>query len=149
MISLSVGEIKLEECRNCGGIWLDDTELDYLAQFAELPHNLLHRYPTEEWSKTNPRGHRTCPVCEGEPTLVHVPYLDVPVEMCRSCHGFWFEHGVLNRVIRAKRSPERLSKEHQQEWRCPYCENVAVAGSDTCSGCGAPRPKSGFTGKLG
>ncbi len=148
MVELSVGSTDLEECRNCGGVWLDDKEIDTLVKLAELPHNLLNRYPTEERSKVYPRGERPCPVCEGGPTLVNVPYLDVPVEMCRTCHGFWLEHGVLRRVIQAKRSPDRLSKAHQQEWRCPYCETVAKGGSDTCSGCGAPRPKSGFTGKL-
>lgn len=148
MVKLSAAGVELEECRNCGGFWLDDKEIDALAKVAELPHNLLHRYPTEAHSKVNARGQRPCPVCDGS-TLVNVPYLEVPVEMCRSCHGFWLEQGVLNRVLKAKHSPQRLSKEHLQEWRCPYCEAVAQGGSDTCSGCGAPRPKSGFTGKLG
>ena len=77
-----------------------------------------------------------------------VPYLGVPVEMCKQCHGFWLEHGVPRRVLKAKRSPRRLMKSHKKEWRCPYCEQVAPGGEDVCDNCGAPRPKSGFTGKL-
>lgn len=147
MLRLSVGSSDIEECRNCGGFWLDDKEIDKIAKIPELPHNLLSRYPTELQPKTHAPGHRSCPVCP-EAKLVNVPYLGVPVEMCRACHGFWLEHGALRRVIRAKHSPDRLSQAHQQKWRCPYCESVAQGGSDVCDGCGAPRPKSGFTGKL-
>ena len=147
MLGLTVGSSDIEECRNCGGFWLDDKEIDRIAKIAELPHNLLSRYPTEQQAKKHAPGDRTCPVCT-EAKLVNVPYLGVPVEMCRTCHGFWLEHGTLRRVIRAKHSPDRLSHAHQQKWRCPYCETVAQGGSDVCDGCGAPRPKSGFTGKL-
>lgn len=147
MLNLTVGSSDIEECRNCGGFWLDDKEIDRIAKIAELPHNLLSRYPTELEAKKFAPGQRSCPVCP-DAKLVNVPYLGVPVEMCRACHGFWLEHGALRRVIRAKHSPDRLSQAHQQKWRCPYCETVAQGGSDVCDGCGAPRPKSGFTGKL-
>lgn len=147
MITLTVGETPIEECRNCGGLWLDDQEIEILAATARLPHNLLSRYPTGEHPPQNPPGHWPCPACQNS-TLVNVPYLDVPVEMCRECRGFWLPHGVLRKVLRAKRSPRRLMASHKKEWRCPYCEQVAAAGSDVCANCGAPRPKSGFTGKL-
>ena len=147
MMTLSVGEIEIEECRNCGGFWLDDQEIEVLARTARLPHNLLNRYPTGEHSMEHLPGERPCPVCD-ESVLVSVPYLGVPVEMCKQCHGFWLEHGVPRRVLKAKRSPRRLMKSHKKEWRCPYCEQVAAGGADVCGNCGAPRPKSGFTGKL-
>ena len=147
MMTLGVGEIEIDECRNCGGFWLDDQEIEVLARTARLPHNLLNRYPTGEHSLKHLPGERPCPVCDGS-LLVSVPYLGVPVEMCKQCHGFWLEHGVPRRVLKAKRSPRRLMKSHKKEWRCPYCEQVAPGGEDVCDNCGAPRPKSGFTGKL-
>lgn len=147
MITLMVGSIEIDECRNCGGIWLDDQEIEVLARTGRLPHNLLNRYPVGENAIQNLPGERSCPVCD-DSELVGVPYLAVPVEMCKKCHGFWLEHGVLRRVLKAKRSPKRLMKAHKKEWRCPYCEQVAGGGMDVCTNCGAPRPKSGFTGKL-
>ena len=146
MIQLTVGETVLDECRNCGGFWCDDKEIDELAKLVRIPHNLVNRYPTKDASSKHLPGERSCPNCQDE-TLIGVPYLDVAVEMCRECHGFWIEHGVLQRVLNAKRSPRRLLKAHKKEWRCPYCETVSQGG-DICTGCGAPRPKSGFTGKL-
>ena len=147
MITLMVGSIEIDECRNCGGIWLDDQEIEVLARTGRLPHNLLNRYPVGENAIQNLPGERSCPVCD-DSELVGVPYLAVPVEMCKKCHGFWLKHGVLRRVLKAKRSPKRLMKAHKKEWRCPYCEQVAGGGMDVCTNCGAPRPKSGFTGKL-
>lgn len=147
MMTLKVGSTEIDECRNCGGIWLDDQEIETLARTARLPHNLLNRYPVGEHSMQNLPGERPCPACDNS-RLVSVPYLGVPVEMCRECHGFWLEHGVLKRVLKAKRSPRRLMKSHKQQWRCPYCEQIAQGGADVCNSCGAPRPKSGFTGKL-
>jgi Zn-finger nucleic acid-binding protein len=146
MIKLMVGQVEIDECRNCGGVWCDDKEIDELAKMIRLPHNLLNRYPTEEAPSTKLPGDRNCPVCRKE--LVVVPYLGVPIEMCRECHGFWMDHGVLRRVLNAKRSPKRLLTSHKKDWRCPYCEQVSAGGSDVCLSCGAPRPKSGFTGKL-
>ena len=148
MVSLQVGKTEIDECRDCGGMWLDDKEIDELAKMPRLPHNLLNRYPSQEASIKHLPGDRPCPKCLGAAKLVSVPYLDVPVEMCRSCHGFWIEHGVLRRVLKAKRSPRRHLKSHRQQWRCPYCEQIAEGGSDVCLNCGGPRPKSGFTGKL-
>ncbi len=147
MIALQVGSTQIEECRNCGGVWLDHKELDELAKLTRLPHNLLSRYPMEEAPIQHLAGERPCPKCAVK--LVGVPYLGVPVEMCGTCHGFWVEHGSLGPVLKAKRSPKRLLKAHKQDWRCPYCQKVAVGGEDACAHCGAPRPKSGFTGKLG
>lgn len=149
MVMLMVGGVEVDECRNCGGVWLDEHELDTLARLASLPGNLLHRYPTEENATRHRAGTRTCPACQAEEKLVVVPYLDVPVEMCKACSGFWFDHGALARVLRAKRSPKQLLKGHKTEWRCPYCEGVVPGGRDVCERCGAPRPSSGFTGKLG
>ena len=146
MVQLTVGDITLDECRNCGGIWCDDKEIDGLARMIRLPHNLFNRYPVEEHSSTKLPGERDCPSCKQRLTVV--PYLGVPLEMCQKCHGFWLDYGVLKRVLQAKRSPARLLKSHKQEWRCPYCEGIAAGGSDVCRNCGAPRPKSGFTGKL-
>jgi Zn-finger nucleic acid-binding protein len=147
MVGLMVGQIQIEECRNCGGLWLDDQEIEVLARTGRLPHNLLNRYPVSEHPLQHLPGERSCPVCD-KSDLVGVPYLGVPVEMCKGCHGFWLEHGSLRRVLKAKRSPKRLMKAHKKEWRCPYCEQVASGGADVCTNCGAPRPKSGFTGKL-
>lgn len=146
MIQLTIGDTVLDECRNCGGIWCDDKEIDELARLVRVPHNLVNRYPVDEAPTKFLPGERDCPKCDEE-KLVAVPYLGVPIEMCRECHGFWIGHGLLKRVLNAKRSPKRLLKNHKADWRCPYCDNVSPGG-DICHGCGAPRPKSGFTGKL-
>ena len=129
----------------CGGVWCDDKEIDELAKMVRIPHNLVNRYPTEEAPTQSLPGERECPKCHEK--LDGVPYLGIPIEMCRKCHGFWLGHGLLRKVLNAKRSPKRLLKSHKRDWRCPYCENVSPGG-DICNGCGAPRPKSGFTGKL-
>lgn len=148
MITLQVGTTEIDECRDCGGMWLDDKEIDELAKMPRLPHNLLNRYPSHVATAKHLPGDRPCPKCVGKVTLVSVPYLDVPIEMCRECHGFWVEHGMLRQVLKAKRSPRRHLKSHRQQWRCPYCEQISEGGSDVCGNCGGPRPKSGFTGKL-
>ena len=145
MIQLNVGDTVVDECRNCGGVWCDDKEIDELAKMVRIPHNLVNRYPTEEAPTQSLPGERECPKCHEK--LDGVPYLGIPIEMCRKCHGFWLGHGLLRKVLNAKRSPKRLLKSHKRDWRCPYCENVSPGG-DICNGCGAPRPKSGFTGKL-
>lgn len=149
MIKLRIGGIELDECRNCGGIWCDDKEIDALAKMVSLPHNLLNRYPTETVPVEFLPGERSCPQCEDQ-KLAGMPYLGVPVEMCEECHGFFIEHGSLRRVLKAKRSPKRLLKKSKKaaEWRCPYCERIASGEEDICQNCGAPKPRTGFTGKL-
>lgn len=123
---LNVSGVEIDECKTCGGIWLDDTEIDQLSRLPSVPPELLQTYPTNPHAPMFPEGQRICPRCEV--TLQVVPFGRVRVDACPRCRGTYLDHGELKAVLSAAHEPRV----------CRHCQRPNPPGAALCSGCGAP-----------
>ena len=105
-------ELVLDDCRRCGGIWFDQSEIPQLKKaklqaltarvvlrdtahvmkchscFAGMPVD-SPRCPACSWKRV-----LACPTCGGE--LAHHDRFDI--DACRSCKGAWFDNVELARI---------------------------------------------------
>jgi Zn-finger nucleic acid-binding protein len=83
MSPTGVGHVELDMCMNCGGIWLDDEELDALV------------------------GTMRCPKCGVE---MHVKELrGVEYDKCPSCGSVWLDRGELGTLV--EREPTSVDRQ--------------------------------------
>jgi Zn-finger nucleic acid-binding protein len=102
------GELVLDSCRRCGGIWFELGEVQRLKRFR--PQTLWDRVGLRDepfrmqchgCHVPMDRNAATCPTCEWRNT-VDCPVCDRPMEAqtheglrldtCRNCKGVWFDH---------------------------------------------------------
>ncbi len=97
--TLRHGEVAVDYCAECGGIWFDGGELErVLGTGVRLSEHLDGR-PSRSSSRTCPNGHG--------PMRLHTATADrrVVADACPACHGVWVDRGELRRVH--ARSPAR------------------------------------------
>lgn len=91
------GNVLLDECPVCQGIWLDKGELEALADKThELPARLL-KPRSKTALRVRPEGTRPCPRCSRllQGQLVR----GVRLDLCPDCRGLWLDQGELNQLL--------------------------------------------------
>lgn len=107
-LSRGGGELVLDACPRCGGIWFELGEVQRLR--AHPPAQLwtriqrrteMHRSPCHGCHVIMDRNAATCPAC-GSPNEVDCPSCHRPLraetheglrlDVCRQCKGVWFDH---------------------------------------------------------
>jgi Zn-finger nucleic acid-binding protein len=98
MITLELGDVEVDHCTNCGGIWLDAGELETLLDDPARAQRLLASF--RETGAPKELG-RKCPICDrkmakvavgrGEPVLL--------IDKCRRSDGLWFDKGELQDIL--------------------------------------------------
>ena len=92
-------DTRTEQCSQCGGIWLDQEELEHLKdadtdiRWMELD---LWKEAREVSGSISPRR---CPYGHGP--LVTLAYGDsgLLVDVCRRCGGIWLDTGELEKIL--------------------------------------------------
>ena len=95
-----VGEVDLQECAGCHGLWLDGGSVEHVVRTAESQTAVLHRFPSTsaEWA-VEPVRYRRCPVCaELMNRRNFARSSGVVVDVCKA-HGTWFDAEELTRVV--------------------------------------------------
>ena len=87
------GSVALDVCPNCRGTWFDAGELDQLdgSVWANVEHQAFR-----EVAPDHPRA--ACPRCEIPLEAVAPAEVEVTVDRCPACHGFWLDAGELDRM---------------------------------------------------
>lgn len=97
MLVLELHQIEIDHCQGCGGIWLDEGELELLLGNASEKEKLLESFSADF---KNPEKKRRCPACSKKMNKVLVGKNNrVLLDKCRKNHGFWFDSGELNEVL--------------------------------------------------
>jgi membrane associated rhomboid family serine protease/Zn-finger nucleic acid-binding protein len=91
-----IGDVELDLCFDCGGIWLDAGEAEQVLQRDLLPYS-LQAPPARDASRLQcSHGERCCPHCEAQ--MRSVDMAGGLVEGCDHCNGIWLEQGELGRL---------------------------------------------------
>jgi Zn-finger nucleic acid-binding protein len=129
-------DIELDQCRYCGGTWLDGGELEKLSKVRNVPKRFILPLAYDVTLKKVPEGDRTCPRCE---TIMKVfQSKGAFIDLCTQCQGIWFDRYELGRV---------LGKDVPSDDKKQVIENFASEGPVTAGTAGAAlNPYSGVAG---
>jgi Zn-finger nucleic acid-binding protein len=97
MVVLELDKIEIDHCINCGGIWLDEGELELLLETEEERNRLkdLFKEARSVKEKSYP-----CPRCGKRMNKVFVgEERKVIIDKCKKNHGLWFDQGELQKVV--------------------------------------------------
>lgn len=103
MIVLEWDQVELDHCTQCRGIWLDAGELELLLEAKNKKDNLLNSF--EPCSSGTLK--RRCPICSRK--MEKVSCHETEIDRCTEGHGFWFDLGELDQVLRFFGSEKKIS----------------------------------------
>ncbi len=99
LAEIQVGDVQtvVDQCRTCGGIWFDRTELEAIMDLAVK--NLSIPSGAEDTK-------RTCPRDFEKMVTFRYPQTDVMVDMCSRCDGLWLDGGELTEIRKVRNQLE-------------------------------------------
>ncbi|MBN1506687.1 MAG: zf-TFIIB domain-containing protein [Sedimentisphaerales bacterium] len=98
MITLELGDVEVDHCTNCGGIWLDSGELELLLDHPAQAQRLLGSF--QETAVPTEQG-RKCPICDRKMAKVSVGQgaPSLLIDKCPRSDGLWFDKGELQDIL--------------------------------------------------
>ncbi|MHB0958415.1 MAG: zf-TFIIB domain-containing protein [Pirellulaceae bacterium] len=113
MIIVEFGNIELDTCLSCRGLWFDAQELEQLFERAGVPERIcelelqLNRLP-----HAGPR--RNCPRCRSRLEPVRAPSLsgETILDECPRGDGLWFDQGELESLLSALLGEDTVALEN-------------------------------------
>ena len=97
MVVLEEGEVEVDHCVGCGGIWLDGGELELLLDDAGAKDRILFSFEADPGIRG---GRRKCPLCSKKMERVWcVRGKKLLIDRCPEHHGLWFDRGELQAVL--------------------------------------------------
>ena len=95
-------DIEIEKCQTCGGIWLDDNELERIQSTSERDYSdSINRAPdlaAQAYAMAMQQSKPTvcCPGCgNAMERIEHAGCSQIMVDTCPSCSGVWLDDGEL------------------------------------------------------
>ena len=112
LAKVMVGDIELDKCHLCDGIWCDRGELERIrdAQVTGVEEELEARYgnPTVERGETD--GYMKCPRCGGRLQGITYTYVrPVKIDRCEACLGFWLDDRELDSITGEKKAIDQAA----------------------------------------
>jgi Zn-finger nucleic acid-binding protein len=96
MAVIEVSDVEIDWCASCGGIWLDEGELELLSGEKDTSN------PVNKALKTGQgrTGNKNCPVCAKKMNSTELPVVPpVEVDVCPLRHGIWLDKGELEKIM--------------------------------------------------
>ncbi len=102
LASSRIGDLEMQACQACGGLWLDRAMFEQLGTSRERQGAVLGALPspTEPPTATlEPVRYRPCPACAQRMNRVnYAKRSGVVLDVCKA-HGIWFDQDELRRVL--------------------------------------------------
>ena len=95
----TVGGIEVDLCPACGGLWLDQGEIEKIGQTARNEIDGLRRALTGGEQAGLSDAITECPRCSG--ALAEVRLGRVLIDYCRVCKGVFLDKGELDAALSA------------------------------------------------
>jgi len=95
-----VGDVEVDLCPSCGGLWLDQGEIERIGRGKPEEMSKLAKALTGS-TQPDPASDTTtnCPACPGG--LKEVVLGPVHVDYCTKCHGVFLDRGELDQAVAA------------------------------------------------
>ncbi len=103
--SVYEGGVEVDRCLNCGGIWLDYSELeaiqdlrknDYSEELASIPNYFNQSY---EMALAKNEAVFSCPCCQKEMDKREYAYCSqIMIDVCPSCRGVWLHEDEIREL---------------------------------------------------
>ncbi len=97
-----VGELEVQGCQACGGLWLDRAMFERLGASRECQGSVLGALPGPTAPSTGALEavqYRPCPACAQRMNRVnYAKRSGVVIDVCKA-HGLWFDQDELRRVL--------------------------------------------------
>ena len=95
-----IGDVEVDLCPSCGGLWLDHGEIERLGRgktedLTRLRTALVGAQAPEPASETT----TSCPACPGSLNVVVLGPINI--EYCGKCHGIFLDRGELDQAVKA------------------------------------------------
>lgn len=94
-----VGDIEVDLCPSCGGLWLDRGEIERLAKVPRPEVDELRKVLTGGAQAGFSDTPSACPACPGKLTEARVG--KVLVDVCNQCRGVFLDKGELDAALTA------------------------------------------------
>jgi Zn-finger nucleic acid-binding protein len=93
MIILEYQETEIDYCLSCGGIWLDQGELEWLLKWEKRKLDLS---AVSHFTKSK----RRCPRCRKKMVKGDFPDTTIEVDICRRDGGMWLDQGEILQIAK-------------------------------------------------
>lgn len=100
LVLVRVGNVEVDQCDTCHGIWFDSGELAKIVGAKDveaLRTRAAANKDDEKKRKADDEKRASCPRCRGEGKLVQIVSLtsDIHIDTCAVCGGEWLDGGEL------------------------------------------------------
>lgn len=135
--SMTTQGVIVDFCPDCSGIWLDRGEV---FEFSDNPGRLQRAL--DDASLSGETHDRPCPRCSDRLTSITFLEDDLWVDFCRSCRGFWFDEGELERAVAADPATFVLQMDPTAKFEADWATAAPTSGtgarSETTDASGQP-----------
>ncbi|MFM2295615.1 MAG: hypothetical protein RLZZ350_2028 [Verrucomicrobiota bacterium] len=105
LLRFKTGNVVLDACHHCGGLWFDAGELAKVNREQPDPDELIADFPHRAETRVAENSARPCPRCVTA-TLTQKLYSlgsGVIMDCCPDCRGLWLDRGELEKIREALR----------------------------------------------
>ena len=112
MVEKDCGDVKIDVCKGCNGLWFDWSELSMLEEKNEKVNKVLEDVLNSPRVSDANRGPIKCPKC-GINMHIHKyrSSKEVNVDECYRCGGFFLDSGELKAI-----RDTHMNKQEQEEY---------------------------------
>lgn len=113
LLPVRAGDVEVDQCDSCHGIWFDSGELAKIVSASDvdaLRRRAAHTKELEEKRRRADQQRASCPRCRGEGKLVQIASLtsDIHIDTCAVCGGQWLDGGELE-IVREEGFSRKVS----------------------------------------
>lgn len=100
LVLVRVGDVEVDQCDGCHGIWFDSGELAKIVGAKDVGVLRTRAEATREAERkrrADDEKRAACPRCKGEGKLVQIASLtaDIHIDTCAVCGGQWLDGGEI------------------------------------------------------
>lgn len=112
LATVRIGDVELDKCHHCDGLWFDQGELDRVRKLdgLDVEERLEQRYGSPEVETGQVEGYMRCPRCaEGRLQGITYTYGNrVRIYRCDECLGVWVDNHELDAILGEQKQLEEM-----------------------------------------